>query len=259
MLVNKILYGHLSRMLQDLPESSTRARPAIEQARTVPAAIWIDKKDRLHGADDPSSLEGALTLATSLDPPPMLLLVMYNLPNRDCSAKASEGEICCTQGSDGRCDMGVQDHGCADGLAEYKNEYVQPFVDLLAQFSHVPVAVIIEPDSLPNMVTNSETYKGCGPATREAYMNGIAFALTSLRNKAPHATLYLDAAHGGWLGWEDVSEAFAKLVCEELPLDFNVSTALRGFSTNVANYNPIGADACPSEAFEGEESPGHYW
>eukprot|EP00660_Eupelagonema_oceanica_P001452 gene1452-16132_t len=43
----------------------------------------------------------------------------------------------------------------------------------------------------------------------------------------------MDAAHGGWLGWDDNLNKFAKLVAA-----MNIHDKLRGFTTNVANYQP---------------------
>jgi len=55
--------------------------------------------------------------------------------------------------------------------------------------------------------------------------------------------MYLDAAHGGWLGWPNNIQAFVQLVN-----GMGVASALRGFSTNVANYQSLGV-ACPSVGY----------
>jgi cellulose 1,4-beta-cellobiosidase len=52
---------------------------------------------------------------------------------------------------------------------------------------------------------------------------------------APNAAMYLDAAHGGWLGWTDNLSKYTTLV-----QSLGVTQYLRGFATNVANYQPIG-------------------
>ena len=63
---------------------------------------------------------------------------------------------------------------------------------------------------------------------------------------APHAPIYLDAAHGGWLGYTSNADKFTDLI-----VSMNITHLLRGFSTNVANYQPLGFDSvCPGEAFE---------
>ena len=58
--------------------------------------------------------------------------------------------------------------------------------------------VVIEPDSLPNLATNLENPRCGNLATQAAYKRGIAYAVRKLHEEAPHATLYLDAGHGGW-------------------------------------------------------------
>jgi cellulose 1,4-beta-cellobiosidase len=52
--------------------------------------------------------------------------------------------------------------------------------------------------------------------------------------------MYLDAAHGGWLGWSDNLLKYVSLLQS---MDFDLSS-LRGFTTNVANYQPLGV-MCP--------------
>jgi len=42
----------------------------------------------------------------------------------------------------------------------------------------------------------------CGSsATQAAYEESISYAFHQLAQKAPEVTVYLDAAHGGWMGW----------------------------------------------------------
>ena len=55
--------------------------------------------------------------------------------------------------------------------------------------------------------------------------------MNALKHAAPSVSLYLDAAHGGWLGWEDNAQAFASVLGT-----LNVVNNLRGLSSNVANY-----------------------
>jgi hypothetical protein len=166
-----------------------------------------------------------------------------DLPNRDCNAKASNGEICCYPKSDGTCDYTKQGD-CAEGLTEYREEYVKPFAALLHRYhTTVPIAVIIEPDSLPNLATNAGTATCGNPATSTAYKEGIAFAVTHVAQQAPSVALYLDAAHGGWLGWQTGVSAYVSLVKE-----LGIAPYLRGFSSNVANYQALGVP-CPPIAF----------
>lgn len=92
-------------------------------------------------------------------------------------------------------------------------------------------AIILEPDSLPNLVTNMAVKK-CAAAA-EGYKDGIAYAIRNLQ--FPNVALYMDAGHGGWLGWDSNLEPAAKLFAEVLKRAGGGK--IRGFSTNVSNYN----------------------
>jgi hypothetical protein len=58
--------------------------------------------------------------------------------------------------------------------------------------------------------------------------------------------MYLDAAHGGWLGWTDNLLKYVSLL-QSMDFDLN---SLRGFTTNVANYQPLGV-MCPFQSSDG--------
>ena len=63
--------------------------------------------------------------------------------------------------------------------------------------------VVVEPDSLPNLATSLD-HPHCGiPATVAAYTEGIGYALEQLTTQVPKVSVFLDAARGGWVGWED--------------------------------------------------------
>lgn len=90
-------------------------------------------------------------------------------------------------------------------------------------------ALIIEPDSLPNLVTNVNL-QAC-QSSAAGYREGVAYVIKTLN--LPNVVMYLDAGHGGWLGWNDNLKPGA----EELAKDFRAAgspSQLRGFATNVA-------------------------
>lgn len=97
---------------------------------------------------------------------------------------------------------------------------------------------MIEPDSLPNLATNLADYHCGNSATQASYKIGAAYTINKFKDL--NVTMYLDAAHGGWVGWEDNTMKFVSLLKE---MDFDLQS-LRGFSTNVANYQPLGK-MCP--------------
>ena len=237
----------------------------------TPTAVWIDSKAAL------VPLRHTLADLAKQELPPTLVLVVYNLPNRDCAqsesnprplgrrltrrhcepsltgnAKASVGEICCgARAADGSCSAAVA--GCESGLRQYRDDFIAPLASILAAHSTVPVVIILEPDALPNLVTNRGSNPRCGSnATQHAYEDGILLALTALKSASPRVTVYLDAGHGAWLGWEEPARRLMARVCK-----LGLQSHIRGFSTNVANYNPLGV-ACPAAAFEAGETAAHW-
>lgn len=71
-------------------------------------------------------------------------------------------------------------------------------------------------------------------ASASGYREGVAYALKQLN--LPNVVMYIDAGHGGWLGWD------ANLTpgAEELASAYTNAgspSQVRGFSTNVAGWN----------------------
>eukprot|EP01006_Ploeotia_vitrea_P012033 TRINITY_DN31983_c0_g1_i1.p1 TRINITY_DN31983_c0_g1~~TRINITY_DN31983_c0_g1_i1.p1 ORF type:complete len:458 (+),score=34.65 TRINITY_DN31983_c0_g1_i1:19-1392(+) len=242
---NPFAYGHyyvnpsfVKELQSSIKTATGKVKATLESMQTIASAYWIDKKAKIHG-DNTTTLEGILKDASKQAPPPLVTFIIYDVPNRDCDAKASNGEICCTKNSDGTCDYNAGGN-CEAGLHEYKTEYIDPIATILRTYSdQVPIVLIIEPDSLPNLATN-EGNPHCGnSATKAAYTQGVPYAIKTLATAAPKATLYVDAAHGGWLGWANNLEKFVNIVSQ-----MGIIHLVRGFSTNVANYQPLGTQ-CP--------------
>ncbi|TLD20754.1 hypothetical protein PspLS_08524 [Pyricularia sp. CBS 133598] len=144
----------------------------------------------------------------------ILGLVIYDLPGRDCAAKASNGELKVGE------------------LAKYKSQYIDPIAALLKKYNNHAFALLIEPDSLPNLVTNSDV-TACQQSAA-GYRDGVAYALKTLN--LPNVVMYIDAGHGGWLGWNDNLKPGA----EELAKAYKAAGSpkqFRGFATNVAGWN----------------------
>ncbi|KAF8649386.1 hypothetical protein AX16_005827 [Volvariella volvacea WC 439] len=181
--------------------------------------VWISKSADIANIK-PLIQEAKLAQLVSRKPQ-VVQLVVYNLPDRDCSAKASDGEF----------------HLDDDGFNKYKN-----FVDRIsAELStrdakDLTFAVVLEPDSLGNLVTNLGVPKCAGAA--QAYKDGVSYLISKLQQ--PNVHLYLDAAHGGWLGWDGNLEPTAILFAEVLQ-NAGPGARVRGVATNVSNYNQYNA------------------
>lgn len=82
------------------------------------------------------------------------------------------------------------------------------------------------------MVTNAD--KTTCKNSASGYREGVAYALKNLN--LPNIAMYIDAGHGGWLGWNDNLKPGAK----ELATVYKNAGSpkqVRGFSTNVAGWN----------------------
>ncbi|KAF9554540.1 cellobiohydrolase [Agrocybe pediades] len=199
---------------RDEHENAARTRTVTK----IPTFSWIS------ASADIANIKGLITDTIGWQyaslKPQILQLVVYNLPNRDCSAKASDGEFKLEN----------------DGLNKYKAFIDKVAAELsTADAKRISFVVILEPDSLANLVTNMGVEK-CATAA-SAYKEGIAYALAKLQRD--NVALYLDGANGGWLGWDDNLAPSAKLFGEVLNTakTINPNTKARGLAINVSNYN----------------------
>ncbi|KAI4841612.1 glycoside hydrolase [Aureobasidium sp. EXF-8845] len=150
--------------------------------------------------------------------------VVYDLPNRDCAALSSNGELTVAN----------------DGLTKYK-AYIDSIAAIIKKHSTTKVALIIEPDSLGNLVTNSNVAK-CQEA-HDAYISGVEYAIKTLN--FDNVAMYLDGGHGGWLGWPanigPAADLFASIYTAA-----GKPKSLRGIATDVSNYNAYQLATAPS-------------
>lgn len=114
--------------------------------------------------------------------------VSYDLPGRDCAAVASNGEL----------------PGSELGMQIYREHYVDRIYNILADFPDIPVAVVIEIDSLPNLVTNHQDApcQAINNTTSYGYVNGVRYSINKY-SQLDNVHIYVDAGHSGWLGWDD--------------------------------------------------------
>jgi len=187
----------------------------LKKMAALPTAIWLswiaDTKDL------PRYLDDAAAQQKAAGKPVVPTFVVYDMPNRDCNAEASAGELPANEA----------------GEARYQREYIDVIATAFAAHPDQKIAVILEPDSLANLVTNLENPK-C-QAAEGIYKRGIAYAVAKL--SLPNVFVYLDAAHGGWLGWPKNLGKSVQLYKEVLAMAGGPDR-IRGFALNVSNYNP---------------------
>jgi cellulose 1,4-beta-cellobiosidase len=157
-----------------------------------PTGVWLDRIAAIYGGSQNSSrmslqahLQAAVSQASG-STPILVPIVVYDLPNRDCAALASNGELTVNN----------------NGLQYYEQNYINPIAQILTDYEHtnIRVVAIVEDDSLPNLITNTNIPACAQAQSSGAYVNGIQYALNKL-SAIPNVYNYLDIGHSGWLGW----------------------------------------------------------
>src|ERR1035441_10183293 len=180
-----------------------------------PTFVWLDRIAAIAGGNGRLSLQGHINAAVAQANGAEIVvqLVIYDLPDRDCAALASNGELSIAGGDTPR---GYTTALTGTGIQEYENDYITPIYNILkAAPSNVRFVLVIEDDSLPNIVTNtgySYSLANCIAANGGAsyptysmsgvYVLGIQYALNQFHS-LPNAYNYLDIGHHGWLGWPE--------------------------------------------------------
>ncbi|KAI9155042.1 Exoglucanase 2 [Paramyrothecium foliicola] len=195
-----------------IPKLSGPLATAAAKVAEVPTFQWLDtfaKTPLMRGAlaDIRAANKAGGNYAAQF--------VVYDLPDRDCAAAASNGEYAIIDG----------------GVAKYKN-YIDTIRDIILEYSDIRILLVIEPDSLANLVTNLNVPK-CQNA-QAAYLECTNYAITKL--DLPNVAQYLDVGHAGWLGWPENQKKAAPLFAKVWK-DAGRPKALRGLVTNVSNYN----------------------
>ncbi|TID22342.1 exoglucanase 2 [Venturia nashicola] len=182
-----------------------------KKVATIPSFFWLDTTAKVDLI--PKFVKDIQTRKLDV----LMPLVVYNLPDRDCNAKASNGELSSADG----------------GIVKYK-AYIDAIVKNIKAAPSVKFVLIIEPDSLANIVTNMNVPK-CATA-KAGYEEGTIYALTKLNLLENVKAMYLDGAHVGWLAWPanlDPAADYFGLIYDKA----GKPSKVRGLVTNVANYN----------------------
>jgi cellulose 1,4-beta-cellobiosidase len=201
-----------------------------------PTAVWFDRISAITGNGSPTT--GTMGLADHLDEaveqdaangatPTVIQVVIYNLPGRDCSALASNGEL------------------PADAIGRYRTEYIDPIAAIMRQpaYANLRIVAVIEIDSLPNLVTNTGSrptaVANCNTMLANGnYVTGVGYALATL-GAIPNVYNYVDAGHHGWIGWDDNFGATAQILHQAATASGSTVNNVHGFITNTANYSAL--------------------
>ncbi|QFZ72190.1 glycosyl hydrolase family 5 [Streptomyces fagopyri] len=200
------------------------AEPGGSAISNQPTFVWLDRMAAIQGTADARGLKAHLDAAKAQGAN-LVQLVIYDLPGRDCAALASNGEL------------------GPDDLATYQSGYIDPIAAILADPAYASLRIVnlIEPDSLPNLVTNAGGTAGSTPqcATMKAngnYEKGVGYALHKL-GALSNAYNYIDAGHHGWLGWDSNLTPSAQEFKKAATTNGATVNDVTGFIVNTANYS----------------------
>ncbi|MGO4529476.1 glycoside hydrolase family 6 protein [Paenibacillus sp. 2TAF8] len=210
--------------------SDASLKAKMETVKSYPTAVWIDRIAAIYGGAENAgrkSVEEHLDAVLAQKKPGVPItasFVIYNLPGRDCHALASNGELPLTQAA----------------LQTYKTDYIDVIADIFAdpKYQDIRIIAVIEPDSLPNLVTNLST-PACGQAAASGiYEAGIKYTLDKL-HAIPNVYNYLDIGHSGWLGWDNNRSGAVALYTDVVGDTLGGLSSADGFITNTANTTPL--------------------
>ncbi|MDI9830765.1 glycoside hydrolase family 6 protein [Streptomyces sp. KAU_LT] len=210
--------------------SDATLKAKMEKVKSYPTAVWMDRIAAVHGGEDNAgrkSLADHLDLALAQKKPGQPItatFVVYDLPGRDCAALASSGELPLTQA----------------GLDRYKSEYIDVIANVMKdpKYQDIRITTVIEPDSLPNLVTNTSDPECAQAKSSGLYVKGVQYALDKL-HAIPNVYTYLDYAHSGWLGWDNNLTQTVQQYTEVARGTSAGLSSVDGLITNVANYTPL--------------------
>ncbi|MEX6584857.1 glycoside hydrolase family 6 protein [Ralstonia solanacearum] len=208
--------------------ASLKSKMAI--VKSYPTSVWLDSIGSIGGG---AKNAGRLGLIAHLDAalaqkkankPITASFVIYDIPGRDCHALASNGELPLTP----------------EGLQRYKKEYIDAIASIFAnpKYKDIRIVNVIEPDGLPNLVTNLSDSRCANAKYTGIYEDGIKYALNKF-SSIKNVYNYMDIAHSGWLGWDNNRSAAIHLYTQLIQGTTAGFASVNGFATDTANVTPL--------------------
>ncbi|GAW14168.1 hypothetical protein ANO14919_035620 [Xylariales sp. No.14919] len=163
----------------------------------------------------------------------ILGLVLDNLPYKNAGPDGSSPEY---------------DVGTEDG---YRTLFIDPLAATIKAHPNTAFAVVVEPGAFPQYfnATTAPTPSAHERNLARSYSVNIPVALKGLN--LPNAILYLDTGHSNSLDWSRLRNSTADAIAEICEVAGR-PTQLRGFATNVGNWNAW--DLAPGEFARADDS-----
>jgi endoglucanase len=174
-----------------------------DRIASVPQPRWYTSTNTSTVRAQVSDFVGAAAAAGKIP-----ILVVYNIPNRDCGGASSGG---------------------APSHAAYRAWVDQVAAGLQGR----PAYIVLEPDVLPLMTD-------CQNAQQQAETrSSMAYAGKKLKSGSAQAKVFFDIGHSAWLS---AGEAAARLRATD------ISNSADGISTNVSNYRATSAEVTSAKS-----------
>jgi endoglucanase len=174
-----------------------------DRIANTPQARWFTTTNTSTVRGQVADFVGAAAAAGKIP-----IMVVYNVPNRDCG-------------------------GASSGGAPSHQAYRAWVDEVAAGLQGRPAYIVLEPDVLP-LMTN------CQNASQQAETrSSMAYAGKKLKSGSGQAKVYFDIGHSAWLS---PGEAAARLRAAD------ISNSADGISTNVSNYRTTSAEVSFAKA-----------
>jgi cellulose 1,4-beta-cellobiosidase len=194
-------------------------------------AVWFPTIASIAGENGSmglrAHLDRALDEAQSAQSTVVFTMVLSNLPNRNCDSASFPRELTVAAG----------------GIEIYKTQYIDAITSILkdSKYSALRIAVIIEPNSIVNLVTDvGHDAPMCDEAASSgAYAKCIQYAINQL-HPLSNAYLYADIARSGRLGWAlAMSPSSAVSIYYDILSHTDAGVyGIDGLVSNVSDYIP---------------------
>ncbi|WP_261807985.1 glycoside hydrolase family 6 protein [Paenibacillus sp. N3.4] len=202
----------------------------MQTVKSYPTAVWLDRIAAIQGG---AANGGRKSLSETMDAvlaqknnitPISATFVIYDMPGRDCHALASNGELPLTQA----------------GLQTYKTQYIDAIASVFSdpKYQNIRIVTVIEPDSLPNLVTNLSDPRCAQANSTNIYRDATQYALNKL-HAIPNVYTYMDIGHSGWLGWDSNRQSTIDLFTNVVTGTTTGLASVDGFITDTANTTPL--------------------
>ena len=113
--------AEVSAAAGNITDATTKAK--AQSVTNIPTFIWFDQVAKVPSLD--TYLTDAENIASSTGEKQLVQIVIYDLPNRDCAAKASNGEFTIAD----------------NGVANYEN-YIDQIVTIIQSIVISPLEIV---------------------------------------------------------------------------------------------------------------------